>query len=76
MVFEAIDKVTNQRVAIKRTAKAGDYVSREYEVLEIVKDCSNCVQVLDIFYTKNKSGRLTQNLIFEYCDNSLESIIQ
>lgn len=38
-VFEAYDLESNRKVAIKRTTKAGDYVSREFEVLEKLRDC-------------------------------------
>lgn len=75
-VFEAFDKNRGQKVALKRTTKAGDYVSREYEILELLKDCPNCIQVLDIFYTKNdEDDKLAQNLVFEYCSDNLESMI-
>ncbi|CAI2375121.1 unnamed protein product [Moneuplotes crassus] len=75
-VFEAIDKNRGQKVALKRTTKAGDYVSREYEILEILKGCPNCIQVLDIFYTKNEEDdKLAQNLVFEFCSDNLESMI-
>jgi len=63
-------------VALKRTTKAGEYVSREYEVLEMLKECENCVRVLDIFYTKSDNGKMAQNLVFEYCTDNLESMIQ
>ncbi|CAI2375193.1 unnamed protein product [Moneuplotes crassus] len=75
-VFEAHDKNRNQKVALKRTTKAGDYVSREYEILEILKGCPNCIQVLDIFYTKNEEDdKLAQNLVFEFCSDNLESMM-
>ena len=63
-------------MALKRTTKAGEYVSREYEVLEQIKDCENCVQVLDIFYTKTDNGKMAQNLVFEFCKDNLENMIQ
>lgn len=63
-------------MALKRTTKAGEYVSWEYEVLEMIKDCDNCVKVLDIFYTKNKEGKMAQNLVFEYCKENIENMIQ
>lgn len=56
-VFEAFDKKHNQIVAVKRTTKAGEYVSREYEVLDKLKACKNVVQMLDIFYSKNEEGK-------------------
>jgi len=42
-VFEAYDNVSQRKVAIKRTTKAGEYVSREFEVLERLRDCENCI---------------------------------
>jgi glycogen synthase kinase 3 beta len=74
-VFEAYDKNRECKVALKRTTKAGDFVSREYEVLELLKGCKNCIQVLDIFYSKNEDEKLAQNLVFEFCSDNLESMI-
>ena len=74
-VFEAYDKNRNCKVALKRTTKAGEYVSREYEILELLKGCKNCIQVLDIFYSKSEDEKLAQNLVFEFCSNNLESMI-
>ena len=74
-VFEAYDRNRNCKVALKRTTKAGDFVSREYEILELLKGCKNCIQVLDIFYSKNNEDKLIQNLVFEFCSDNLESMI-
>lgn len=74
-VFEAYDKNRDCKVALKRTTKAGDYVSREYEVLELLKGCQNCIQILDIFYSKSEDDKLAQNLVFEFCKDNLESMI-
>lgn len=74
-VFEAYDRNRGCKVALKRTTKAGDFVSREYEVLELLKGCKNCIQVLDIFYSKSDDDKLAQNLVFEFCTNNLESMI-
>lgn len=75
-VFEAKDKTTGETVALKRTTKAGEYISREYEILEMLKGCENCVQIKDIFYTQSENGKTAQNLVFEYCPYNLESMIQ
>jgi len=56
-VFEAYDKTHKQIVAVKRTTKAGEYVSREFEVLDKLKDCKNVVKMLDIYYSKNDEGK-------------------
>lgn len=50
-VFEAEDKNTGTRVALKRTMKVGNVVSREYEILSLMKGCPNVVQLLDFFYS-------------------------
>lgn len=75
-VFEAYDNVSQRKVAIKRTTKAGEYVSREFEVLERLRQCDNCIQMLDIYYSKNEEGKKVQNLVFEYCSQDLEEVIK
>jgi glycogen synthase kinase 3 beta len=50
-VFKAIDLNTNTEVAIKRSQKVGNLVSREFEILQEVNGCDQCVRLLDIFYT-------------------------
>ena len=57
-VFEAIDPNTGESVAIKRTSKSGEYVSREFEVLDKLRDCENVVQLLNIYYSKNEEGKV------------------
>lgn len=42
-VFEAYDKEAQATVAVKRTQKAGEFVSREYEVLKKLRDCKHVV---------------------------------
>ena len=75
-VFEAFDTVSQKKVAIKRTTKAGEYVSREFEVLEKLRSCDNCIQMLDIYYSKTEEGKRVQNLVFEYCSQDLEEVIK
>lgn len=74
-VFEAYDKESDQTVAVKRTQKAGEYVSREYEVLNRLRECKNVVKMLDIYYSRSEDGKTAQNLVFEYCNKNLEEII-
>ena len=74
-MFEAYDKNHNQTVAVKRTTKAGEYVSREFEVLDRLRGCTNVIQLLDIYYSKNDEGKTAQNLIFEFCRTNLEEVI-
>lgn len=75
-MFEAFDKNRNKTVAVKRTTKAGDYVSREFEVLDKLRGCENVIQLLDIYYSVNEDGKKAQNLVFEFCKTNLEEIIQ
>jgi len=42
-VFEGIDLNTGKKVALKRTQKVGNKVSREFEVLSLAKGCPNIV---------------------------------
>ena len=56
-MFEALDMRNNQVVAVKRTTKAGEYVSREFEVLEKLKGKEHCIQMLDIYYSRNEDGK-------------------
>ena len=63
-------------MAVKRTQKAGEFVSREYEVLNRLKGCKNVVKMLEIYYSRSKDGKTAQNLIFEFCKNNLEEVIQ
>ena len=44
-------------MAVKRTQKAGEYVSREFEVLDKLKDCKNVVRMLDIYYSRSDDGK-------------------
>lgn len=77
-MFEAYDTVNNRQVAVKRTTKAGEFISREFEVLEKLRDCQNCIKLLDIYYTndeESESPKKIQNLVFEYCSQNLEDII-
>ena len=53
-VFEAYDLNRECKVALKRTQKAGNIVSREYEVLSLLKGAPNVVQLVDFFYSLDK----------------------
>jgi hypothetical protein len=50
-------------------------VSREYEVLNKLRDCANVVKMLDIYYSTSEDGKTAQNLVFEYCHKNLEEVI-
>ena len=75
-VFEAINIRTGERVAIKRIEKVGKQLSREYEILNELKNVPHCVSLIDCFYTKSKKNKLVQNLVFEFLSNNLEDLIK
>ena len=50
-VFEAFDNNRKCKVALKRTQKAGNIISREFEILDMLKGKDNIVQLLDFFYS-------------------------
>lgn len=75
-VIEAYDKIHDARVAIKRTHKVGNKLSREYQILSELKECEYIVKLLDAFYTVNDDGKVIQNLVFEYVTRSLEAYME
>jgi serine/threonine protein kinase len=70
-VLEAYDKKNDTRVAIKRTHKVGTKLSREYQILSELRDCDQCVKMLDTFYTVNDEGKVIQNVVFEYVPSKI-----
>ena len=45
-------------MALKRTMKVGNVVSREYEVLSLLIGAPNVVQLVDFFYTLDQRQRV------------------
>ena len=74
-VFEAMDRIHNTRVAIKRTHKVDKKLSREFEILSKIKDCDYVVKLLDAFYSVNNDGKIIQNLVFEFVSLNLQTYI-
>lgn len=75
-VVEAYDKVNDCRVAIKRTHKVGNKLSREYNILSLLKGCPYTVEMLNTFYSINDEGVVVQNIVFEYVSNNLDNEIE
>lgn len=71
-VYKAYDSNEGRLVAIKRSVKVGNLVSREFEILKETQDCPNCVRLLDIFYTVSEGQKFIQNLVFEYLPDNLD----
>ena len=53
-VFEAYDFNRKCKVALKRTQKVGTIVSREFEILDLLRGKENIIQMIDFFYTFDK----------------------
>lgn len=64
------------RVALKRTQKADNIISREFEIFDMLRGKENVVQLLEFFYSLDENKRLIQNTVLEYCDKSLEDVLQ
>lgn len=75
-VVEAYDKRSNRRVAIKKSHKVGNKLSREFTILESLRNCSNIIEMINFYYSVNDDGNIIQNIVFEYIPNSLENLIQ
>jgi glycogen synthase kinase 3 beta len=45
-------------------------------VLSKLKGKSNVIQLLDLFYSFDSKQRIIQNAVFEFCDMSLEDVLQ
>lgn len=74
-MLEGYDTALNRTVAVKRVRKAGKTVSRECQILSLVKGNKNCVQMLDLFYTADEEGKRMQNIVLEYVPDRLEDLI-
>lgn len=71
-----MDTITGHPVAIKRSQKVGNKVSREFEVLSELRGKPNLIQLVDFFYSLDSKDRLIQNSVFEFCDKNLEDILK
>lgn len=47
-------------------------VSREYEVMTLLRGAPNIIQLVDFFYSLDQKQRLIQNIVMEFCEGSLE----
>ena len=75
-VIEAMDRIHNKRVAIKRTHKVDKKLSRAFEIFSKINTCDDVVKLLDAFYSVNHDGKVIQNLVFEFVTLNLETFIE
>lgn len=71
-----MDNTRNCKVALKRTQKAGNIISREFEILDMLRGKPHVVQLLDFFYSIDEQERIIQNTVLEFCDQSLEDTLK
>ncbi|EUD68846.1 CMGC/GSK protein kinase [Plasmodium inui San Antonio 1] len=75
-VYYAIDLCTQEPVAIKRSPKWRNKVSREVDLLQKMQHSENIVNLKSIFYTTTEKGFRIQNIVFKYMTYSLGKYIR
>ncbi|GAW83367.1 protein kinase [Plasmodium gonderi] len=75
-VYYAIDLCTQEIVAIKRSPKWRNKVSREVDLLKKMKHSENIIKIKSIFYTTTEKGFRIQNIVFKYMTYSLGKFIR
>ncbi|CRH02410.1 protein kinase, putative [Plasmodium relictum] len=75
-VYSAVDLCTQEAVAIKRSPKWRNKVSREVDLLKKMNSSKNIVNIKSIFYTTTKKGFRIQNIVFKYMTYSLGKYIR
>jgi len=68
-VLEAIDKETQEKVAMKRIHKLGKFLSRESKILFDIRGVANVVEIQKLIYSSDDNGLTVQNLIFNCYDS-------
>lgn len=69
------DPAKGEKVALKRIEKLECQLSREFEVLKELSGARHCVELRDCFFSRDRSGRIFQNLIFEFLEFDLRQVI-
>ena len=75
VVVKAFDPKAKEIVAIKRVRKAELKVSREVEILRLLKFVPNCIQMKNAYLTRDHMQKLVLNVVFEFMDSSLEKFL-
>ena len=74
-VYQCVDMETNTLVAIKRIHKAGNVLSREFEILSEIQNSKFCINLLNCFIVKYNSVS-HQYLVFNYIDSDLQKMLE
>ena len=75
-VFKAYDSQRDKQVAVKRSIKIGQSISREYKILKEISGSEYCINLLDIFYTVNNSNEFIQHLVFDFMPDNLCRVLR
>lgn len=75
-MFRATDKNTGEIVAIKRSQKMGNKVSREYQMLKALIGAPNVIQMRNFFYSVDANYRIIQNTVLEFSDSNFDDLIK
>ncbi|SBT80691.1 protein kinase, putative [Plasmodium malariae] len=75
-VYYAIDLSTQEAVAIKRSPKWRNKVSREVHLLRKMRYSTNIINIKSIFYTFTEKGFIIQNIVFKHMTYSLGKYIR
>jgi hypothetical protein len=84
VVLEGEYRNSTKKCALKRIQKVGNQLSREFQILEMIKGMDNVVQmevtnslIQHIFYSKDDTNtKLIQNIVFEFLESNLEHLIE
>jgi len=73
VVFQAVEKDTQNVVAIKRVLQDPRYKNRELQIMKML-DHPNCVQLLDSFCERSKQGEVYLNLVLAFIPKNLYEV--
>lgn len=74
-VLEAQDRKTGKKYAWKRSVKLNNHISREIEVLQLMRYSPNVIQIQKYFYTRNHLDQVVQNIILEIGESDVEKYL-
>lgn len=75
-VFKAHISKQSKKVAWKRIPKVTKKLSREFRILETIKNKQYLIQLIEVFYTINSNNQIIQNLIFPFYETDLENMLK
>lgn len=74
-VLEAEDRTTGKKYAWKRSVKVTNNMSREIEVLVLMRSSPNVIRVENFFFSRNHADQIVQNIILEIGESDVEKYL-